>query len=155
MVVIDEIQRGSYRSIPFFYQNTRESGGFKTAQHLYPGSNNFILEQLGNVPREFNVECRVQFENRDSFDNALNTAGVGILTHPMYGNFLVKVKEYEKNDSISELGFYSYSVIWVVEIGLVIPTVQGIGLSIINNTRAQVLSRASVFLKNVLTGVGF
>lgn len=139
MAVIDKLVRASYRGIEFFYKSSSETGGFKVAEHLYPGSDNFKVEQLGKVPRRFDIEARVKFENRDSFDNALDTSGSGLLSHPMYGNIIVKVTQYTKTDTIDDLGLYNYSIQFVFEFGLILPTLEGIGLSMINQAKAAVL----------------
>lgn len=154
MPTIDELKRGTYRGISFFYRSASETGGFKTAEHLYPGSDNFVVEQLGKVPRRFQIEAQVEFSNRDRFDNALNTAGSGILSHPMYGNFIVKVIEYTKTDSINNLGLYDYSVQYVVEQGLIIPTIESVSLSAINNLRAQGVEKVKNFIKTKLDYLG-
>lgn len=154
MAVIDQLKTASYRGIPFFYQSSTESGGFKVAEHLYPGSDNFKIEQLGQVPTRFNIECRIKFEDRDRFDNALNTQGSGILSHPMFGNFIVKVTEYTKSDTKNDLGLYDYSVQFVKEIGLIIPSIEGIALSVINSLRSTLVEKTSIYIKNALGVLG-
>ena len=137
--VNSKLKPGSYRGVTFFYRSTAEEFGFKTAVHEYPGSDNFNVEQLGKKGRIFNIEAKVDFESRDSFDIALNTSGSGLLSHPLYGSFVVKVGQYSKNDSVDSLGFYSYSIKFFVEIGLIVPTLESISQSIISNGRSFVL----------------
>ena len=155
MAVIDELKSASYRGIPFFYKGSSETSGFKFAEHLYPGSDNFNIEQLGLRPRRFNIDCRVPFDVRDAIDNALNTAGVGILSHPMFGNFSVKVTEYTKTDSVDDLGLYTYSVQFSVEVGLIVPTIEDITSSVVNTLRSTLVTATTNFTKNALSGFGF
>ena len=44
-------KQASWRGIPFYYRGSTEQRGFKTVQHLYPGSNNFKIEQMGKMPK--------------------------------------------------------------------------------------------------------
>lgn len=148
MGILDQLKSASYRGIPFFYKSSSETGGFKTAEHLYPASDNFKIEQLGKVPKRYDIEARVKFDNRDSFDNALDTQGSGLLSHPMYGNIIVKITQYRKSDSIDDLRLYNYTIQFIKEIGLIIPTLEGIGLSIINNAKSLVLTNAVSFVNN-------
>jgi len=153
--VFGKFKKATYRGIPFLYQSTNESGGFKTVEHLYPGSDNFQIEQLGKTPRKFNIEAKIDFNNRDAFDTVLNTPGSGLLSHPMYGNFIVKVTQYTKNDSKDQLGFYDYTVEFVVEIGLIIPRLSTIALSQISRLRSAMFTSSSSLLKKNLKRLGF
>jgi len=144
--VNSKLKRSTYRGIQFFYRETSEEWGFKTAKHEYPGSDNVVIEQLGKKGRIFNINARVEFERRDAFDNALNTSGSGILSHPMYGNLIVKVGEYTKSDAVTDLGFYTYAIQFFVEIGLIIPTIESISVSAISNARAAVLENVVSFV---------
>lgn len=152
--VFNKLKRGTYRSIPFYYQSTSESSGFKYAEHTYPGSDNFTIEQLGKRPKRFNIEGKVDYDRRDDIDVALNTPGSGILSHPLYGNFIVKVLEYTKTDSKDELGFYSYSMVFAVEIGLIIPRLSTVGLQAISTLRATGVTAAGTALQSGLSGIG-
>jgi len=148
MTVNDELNKASYRGIEFFYKSSTEAGGFKTAEHLYPGSDNFIVEQLGKVPRRFDIEARVKFDNRDAFDIALNTPGDGLLSHPMFGFFTVKVTQYTKSDAINDLGLYDYSIQFIVQIGLIVPTLAGITTAVISQLRAEVFTNITNFVND-------
>ena len=148
MTILNELKTASYRGIEFFYQSSTESGGFKFAEHIYPDSDNIIIEQLGKVPRRFSFECRVLFENRDAFDNALNTEGTGTLSHPMYGNFPVKVTSVSKRDSIDDLGLYDYSIEFVIEEGSINPVDAGVTTTVINSAKDVVKVAVFNFLSN-------
>ena len=100
------------------------------------------------------MDCQVVKSTRDAFDIALNTSGIGILTHPMYGNFSVKVTEYTKNDNINKLGLYEYNVNFVVELGLIIPTLANISTSVISDLRSQVTGAVTNFVKTGLSRIG-
>lgn len=154
MTVINDVKTCSYRGVTFFYKGTSENNGFKTAQHLYPGSDNFVAEQLGKAPRTFSIDAQIEFDNRDRFDNALNTSGSGILNHPMYGSFIVKVLTYSKNDSTDRLGLYDYSIQFIVEQGLILPTIEGISLSAINNLRSKLVTSSGSYIKKSLDSIG-
>jgi prophage DNA circulation protein len=145
----------SWRGIQFFYRSSTETGGFKTAEHLYPGSNNFKIEQLGKTPRRFNIECQVTKDTRDAFDVALGTAGSGVLVHPMYGVFICKMTQYTKDDNINELGLYTYQIEWVQEFGLIAPSPSTLSASVISKLRASGVENATTMIKEKLKGLGF
>ena len=150
MAVIDELQRATYNGIQFFYRSSSEARGFKYAEHLYPGSDNFTIEQLGKVPRKFTIQAQVQFSERDVLNAALDAGGTGLLSHPMYGNLAVKVTTYNPTDNINDLGLYEYSLEFVVEFGFIIPTVEKIATTIVSRKLGDVLDKGVEFVnKNV------
>jgi len=146
VTVNDELKAPNFRGVPYLYRGTAETHGFKTAEHIYPGSDNVIVEQLGLVPRKFRMAIQITFENRDAFDVALNTPGNGTLVHPLYGNFLVKVSEYTKDDRMDVLGLYDYSVEFTVEVGIITPTGGSISPSLINQDREALFESNTVFM---------
>lgn len=89
----------SFRGINFFYQSTSEDYGFKHAEHVYPGSPNFQLEQLGLNRRLLKIEAIVRLQDRQAFDIALTNESAGLLVHPIYGTIEVKVGTFTKTDS--------------------------------------------------------
>jgi len=153
--VNQKLKKASYRGINFFYQSSNETGGFKFAEHQYPGSDNFNIEQLGRRPRRFSIEAKVDFDSRDSFRIALNTPESGIFAHPMYGNFLVKVTDFSLSDSKDVLGFYTFTVEFVVELGLQIPSLSTIGTAVISRLRSALVTSAGALLKKSLKRIGF
>lgn len=156
MSTLNDLKEASFRGVKFFYKSSYESEGFKVAEHIYPGSDNFKIQQLGHVPRRFSIDAIVRFDDRDSFDSALRTGGTGILSHPMYGIFLAKIGgTYTKSDTVDSLGLYAYTIPFVVEVGLIEPTISGISLSLINIARSGVITNVSNFVKsqiNIFSG---
>lgn len=150
-----DTKTASWRGVQFYYRSSSETGGFKTAEHLYPGSDNFKIEQLGKTPRRFSIECQVSKDNRDIFDVALNQQGNGILVHPMYGVFSCKVETYSKSDSITELGLYTYTVDWVQELGFITPSPGTLTASVVSKLRATGVTKATAMIKSKLKGLGF
>lgn len=148
-------KKASWRGVPFYYRGSTEQRGFKTVQHLYPGSNNFKVEQMGNMPKQFVISAQVSDESRDSIDAALNASGAGILSHPKYGNFTAKVTEYSKVDSIDRYGLYDYSITFVIEFGLFLPSLSTLTTSGISALRAAGVDKISAFGKAKLGRFGF
>ena len=148
MAIQDQVKKASYRGVEVFYTGSTEEGGYKFAKHLYPDSNNFNIQQLGLLPKAPVMTFDVPFDRKEAWENALNTPGKGLLSHPMLGNLLVKVTTFNITDTIEKLGLYSYTVNFFVEFNLSIPTVSGIGLSVINRLRSNVVTNAGSLLKN-------
>jgi len=147
--------KASWRGVPFYYRGSTEERGFKTVQHLYPGSNNFKVEQMGRMPKQFVISAQIEDESRDAIDAALNASGSGILSHPKYGNFTAKVTEYSKTDSIERHGLYDYSIKFVIEFGLFLPSLSTLTTSGISALRANGVGKMSAFGKAKLGRFGF
>ncbi len=146
----------SFRGVPGCIQSTSMTGGFKVAEHLYPGSNNFNIEQLGRFPNKFSITWKVNSENKDAFEVALNTAGPGILVISTRGRFLVKVNgEYTATDSQDRLGIFQYTVPFAKELGLNIPSLSTIGTAAISGLRSAGFASASAGLQSGLSSIGF
>lgn len=148
-------KKASWRGVPFYYRGSTEQRGFKTVQHLYPGSNNFKVEQMGKMPKQFVISAQIDDGNRDVLDAALNASGSGILSHPKYGNFTAKVTTYTKSDSIDKYGLYDYSITFVIEFGLFLPSLSALTTSGISALRASGVNKISAYGKSVLGRFGF
>lgn len=156
MATIDELQRAAYNGIQFFYRSSSEARGFKYAEHTYPGSDNFTIEQLGKVPRRFSIQAQVLFEDRDVFNAALDSGGTGLLTHPNYGNLAGKITTYNPTDNINDLGLYEYQLEFVVEVGFIIPSVEVVATTVVTKKLSDVLEKGVEFVNNnvrILTNV--
>jgi prophage DNA circulation protein len=146
---------GSWRGVKFYYRGTTENRGFKNSLKLFPGSDNFVVEQLGRQPRKFTIDMQVENEDRDAFDSALNTTGSGLLVHPMYGTFTAKLVDYTKTDTIQTFGLYNYVANFYIEIGLIVPTEETLTTIGISAVRSEAVSTASSFLKSKFSSFGF
>jgi len=154
MATLNDYKQGSYRSVPFFYRGTSEPGGFDNAIHRYPGSDNIQVEQMRKIEKIFNMDIGIRLEDKGRFDNAISTPGTGILIHPIEGRFLVKLTTFTKDDTVTQLGLLDYRVNFVVEIGLNIPTAQGITLSLINRLRSEALTKVAQNAKDRFVRLG-
>jgi prophage DNA circulation protein len=148
-------KQASWRGISFYYRGSTEQRGFKTVQHLYPGSNNFKIEQMGKMPKQFTISAQIDDDNRDVLDAALNASGSGILSHPKYGNFTAKVTTYTKSDSIDKYGLYDYSITFIIEFGLFLPSLSTLTTSAISSLRAAGIGKVKSFGKSKLKRFGF
>jgi prophage DNA circulation protein len=148
-------KQASWRGAPFYYRGSTEQRGFKTVQHLYPGSNNFKIEQMGKMPKQFTISAQIDDDNRDVLDAALNASGSGILSHPKYGNFTAKVTTYTKSDSIDKYGLYDYSITFVIEFGLFSPSLSTLTTSGISALRSFGVTKISSYAKSSLGRFGF
>jgi len=98
--------KGSFRGVEFCWRHSGVLVGRKTARHDYPQRDEAYTEDLGKLPREFNLECfvigRDYIDQRDNLIQALETKGAGTLMHPTMGMMQVclngPVRMTESND---------------------------------------------------------
>ena len=152
----EDLKPASFRGAPFFYLSTNgEDLGFKTALHVFPGSDNFELEQLGRVPRRIPLDIRTTADQVERFNIAVTTPGSGRLSHPEFGNLIVKVGGVSRTTNINRLNFFEYSVEFFVEVGPLIPSISGVAASVISRAESVVFENVKDFVNdNVRPNVG-
>lgn len=114
----EQLQPASFRGVPFHWRQISGPVGRKTARHDYPGRDDCYIEDLGKLPREFNVEAYVlgaeYMAARDKLINALELPGEGELIHPTHGRIMVKLKEPGSvSESTDEGGMARFSLTFI------------------------------------------
>ena len=91
----DGYLEASFRGVTFFVKRATTTGGRNTVDHVFPRREETDTEDLGGLPKKFTISAYLlgdfYFAQRESFEEALNEGGVGILVHPYRGVFNVKV----------------------------------------------------------------
>ncbi|HGJ5880535.1 MAG TPA: DNA circularization protein [Arsenophonus nasoniae] len=89
----DRLQQASFRGVPFQVENDEGTFGRRVQVHEYPNRDKPYTEDLGRATRRFTINAYLIgddfFEARDRLIVAIDTAGVGTLVHPYYGEIKV------------------------------------------------------------------
>jgi len=113
-----DLQRASFRGIPFLVTSTGFTGGRRLVRKRFPNSDRQALEDLGLNPREFTIsgviaaqrdpsgaEIKDYREVRNALIEALESRGTGVLVHPFLGRFeKVGVVSFNLSESMTSLG---------------------------------------------------
>lgn len=113
-----DLQRASFRGVPFLVSSTGFTGGRRLVRKRFPNSDRQALEDLGLNPREFVIsgvvaaqrdpsgaEIKDYREIRNALIAALETRGTGVLIHPFLGRFeKVAVVGFNLSESMTSLG---------------------------------------------------
>lgn len=114
----DEMQKASFRGVPFHVKSSDGDIGRRNVVHQYPQKNEAYGEDLGKKAREFTLQAFAIGDNymasRDAFEAAIEEPGPGELVHPWRGRMNVIVTRCTPHESIEEGGKVSWSVTFTV-----------------------------------------
>jgi len=114
MTILNKLQVGSFKGVPYLWKSSNLTGGRKTVTHEFPNKNIRFTEDLGLLPKTFSMEVTVShinyIQNRDAFIVALDNQGPGELIHPTLGSLKVQVTTYTLNETISDIGNAKFSI---------------------------------------------
>lgn len=101
-----------FRDAVFYFSGSAStSGGRKTITREFPGSDRRYVEDLGLLNKTFEIEGIVTTQQeKDKLISALETAGIGQLSHPTFGLIEVVAKPYTVVDSIQTLGYCTFNM---------------------------------------------
>jgi prophage DNA circulation protein len=93
----DTLQKGSFRGVPFLWEDADGELGRRQAVHEYPGRDVPYVEDMGRRTRRFTNEMVSAgpdyMAERDRMAAALEQPGAGPLSHPTRGEIMVAVIE--------------------------------------------------------------
>lgn len=99
---IDRLQPGSWRGVGFVLDAGETIAGRRVAIHEYPYRDTAWGEDLGKLPRRFNVQAFLVgddvYSQRDAMVSACEQAGSGTLVHPTMGSVQVVLLEFSVAD---------------------------------------------------------
>lgn len=142
MAIVEDLHPGSYKRVPFLLQISEVSGGRKTVKHPFPNSDRQAIEDLGLMPRTFEITAIITsdadgenyFNRRDRLIQKLEDGQSGILIHPFYGTINgVKVTSYTLSEDISRVGDGVLNIVFEIDSTTGIPTVVENTLSTIDD----------------------
>lgn len=101
-----------FRDAKFYFSGSAStSGGRKTVTREFPGSDRRYVEDMGLLNKTFELEGIVTTEQeKEKLIAALETAGIGQLSHPTFGLIDVVAKPYTVVDSIQTLGYCTFTM---------------------------------------------
>lgn len=115
---------GRFRDAVFYFSGSAPTtGGRKTIVREFPGSNRRYVEDLGLLNKSFEIDAIVttQYE-KDRLIEALETPGIGQLSHPTFGLINVTAQPYTVTDSIQTDGYCSFRLVFNVSQENIYPT---------------------------------
>jgi prophage DNA circulation protein len=108
------IRDGSFRGVPFLYQDHTLDGGRRNARHVYPKRERGNIEDMGRKLREFTLDVFIIGDDwmvqRNSLLAALETPGPGTLVHPAFGTFDVTVPDFRLIENAQSLGRADFQI---------------------------------------------
>lgn len=114
MALSDKYQQASFRGVIFYLRSEDEEGGKKTVSHEYPNTDFRYTEELGRLPSKFSMNAFVHgndaIDQAESLIRALDTPGIGVLIHPIYGRLQVKSTTWSRSTSETEMGEIKFSL---------------------------------------------
>lgn len=113
-MVFDQLQQASFKGFTFLLPAETISGGKKTVDHEYPGSNDRFVEELGRKSKDFSIKAIIHGSNvlndRKRFQDLLDEPGVGLLIHPYLGSLSVKAVDYTSSTSDDKIGLVEFNI---------------------------------------------
>lgn len=136
-----------FRDAKFYFSGSAStSGGRKTITREFPGSDRRYVEDMGLLNKTFELEGIVTTEQeKEKLIAALETAGIGQLSHPTFGLIDVVAKPYTVVDSIQTLGYCTFTMSFEVAQENIYP--------VANSNNISYLQEKTSFLDNsILAG---
>jgi len=113
----EELRSASYRGVPFEVESHDLSSGRRGSLHEYPERDTPYFDDLGRRARRFSVEAFVIGDEytaqRDALLRACERPGVGILSHPYYGELRVVCREFSVNESRRDGGMARFALSFI------------------------------------------
>ena len=110
----EHFRPASFRGVPFFIKTSSLSTGRRIALHEFPNKETSFPEDLGQLPRVFQVEGHVLGDNylqiKTDLINAINEKGFGELIHPYYGTLQVQAGTLSITENTMAGGIANFSM---------------------------------------------
>lgn len=137
----NDLQKGSYKGVPFLMASGSVAGGNKNVVHAYPNSSRQSVENLGQTPRSFTLSLIIPSTNyaqrRDDLLRVIEEGTPGPLIHPLYGRIEnVLVGPFTLTEDLTELGDGKLSVPFLIDNGPNVPQEAGVSVSAVAKKRA-------------------
>lgn len=143
----DQLQKASFRNVPFEVESDDATFGRRVEVHEYPQRDMPYAEDLGRKARERNLTAFVigddYMAKRDALLAAFEKAGSGELVHPYYGRMVVAVTDVRVSHSFRDGGMCSFQISFIESGELAYPAA-------VNATSTQSLLAADVLETNAI-----
>jgi prophage DNA circulation protein len=102
----DSLLPASFRGVPFFYEDTKRSGGRRLVEHEFPQRDDPYVEDLGRRKKEHKITGYVigddYIEQRAALETALDDFDSGTLMHPYRGALKVNIRTWTSQEMRDE-----------------------------------------------------
>jgi prophage DNA circulation protein len=110
----DQLRPGSFRGVPFYWQEADADLGRNTVTHVFPLREKSYVEDMGKKPETFNLEVFVlgddYMSKRDALARAFRQPGSGKLVHPTLGDMDVTVTTCRLSETSREGGIARFQL---------------------------------------------
>lgn len=117
----DDFRPASFRGVAFEAAQGKRTLGRQVAIHEFVLRDDVEGEDLRRSTSSFSLEGLIigpdYMKARDAFEDALNTAGTGVLIHPWKGSLTVRLTKADATESTAEGGCVRYSLEFIEETG--------------------------------------
>ena len=128
-----KIINGSFKGVPLAITGGGREGGRKVSINQFPNRDTQNVEDLGLLPPKFTLEIIVSdktgqdyFAYRDSLLQVLESAGPGVLIHPLYGRIEgIAAVSYSLNERFDSFGDSTITVNFETTDNVGIPETSG------------------------------
>ena len=165
MSIFDETLPASYAGVTFLMMRSRIEGGRKDALKEFPNSDLQVVEDLGLLPRTFEVEAIINqdsngdnyIQRRDNFLRVLEKGGTDVFIHPLYGRINnIVVRSFTLSEDFTSLGEARFSITFAISDTTGTPIVSGDTLSVVDNAVVSAIARVNNYLiENFNVSTGF
>ena len=154
-----QLQPGSWRGVGFVMDATPTKAGRRVALHEYPYRDSVWPEDLGKLPRRYQVSAFLTgddcYEQKRRMIEACEKAGPGTLVHPILGSIQVVLLDFTTTDR-RDRGRYvevDFEFIDAVTAGSVAPSSSSATGEAVKTYAGALNSAASTALAQNLTGL--
>lgn len=154
MGALQELVAASFRGVPFLVPNGTVESGRHAVRHEFPDSNTRFIEDNGLRVPDFKVTAVVSepgaLAKMRRLETALKTPGPGTLVHPTHGRQFVQVNTYHLHHKDSEVGIYTFDIVFHVTGPPVFPgLLSGIAASITGLSALALVGLFNSFVSQV------
>lgn len=110
------LPQGSYRGVPFWFEQDGREGGRRLAVHEFPLAEEPLVEDLGKRAARHRLTAYVnsQFQAAALW-NACTAPGLGILVSPTHGFVSARCEQVNAGQELDKLGRIAFQIVFVVD----------------------------------------
>lgn len=136
MTILNQTLPGSYGGVFFFVTSMNTVGGIKSAKHVFPNSENQVIENLGKKQLTYSMRIFITNkrndttarttsvpgdnaykQNRDALINVLDAGERKDLVHPLFGRVSnIIAVDWTLDEDFADLGIAKFSVTFEVSL---------------------------------------
>jgi prophage DNA circulation protein len=113
----DQLRAASFRGVPFETLGSSFAGGRRTVVHEIPDADRAVTEDTGRKPRAVTFDAFVIGDGAAvrvaALIAALEESGPGRLVHPIHGDLVVMVTDYQQTDAWADGDAVSFALSFV------------------------------------------